>query len=678
MNSLKHSFFLVLIAMLLVTGKSFSSGPAVKGDSIEKLSVYGAFIDYSLVFPSSNFSKLPGVPSCCPVFSGGDGQGFMGGFFYDYPFKDILNINIRLGTSFNSYQFNSIETENIIVDGKSTDAKIEHKLDVSTTAIMLYPLAKYMLASNIYIHGGLGFDLIIRNHYDQLEEIIEPENRGTFLNGSRRRNDTDGNIEEISSINAALTLGFSYELPLSYRRDYLLAPEIFYSYGLSSPVKNIDWKNHNINLGFSLVYREPPPPPPPPPPPADPPDAIFPAAPVPPEFKASLDVVILDSSNNESKNGAIRIEDFVSHNMRPLLNYVFFDENSSELPQRYIKLDKEQAANFDLKSLQNLGALETYRQILNIVGSRMKSLPEAEIELRGHNSGTGKESGNTALSKARAETVRDYLNKTWNIEKNRIKISAFNLPAQASKNEEPGGEAENRRVEIISRDWSIIEQVITIDTMRVVNKINLLIKPEIIAEAGIDNWEITVMKNGDTINHYSGTDIPGDSILWAIGKDDSRIFGAGRSLKLSLYARDKLGQEIRTKAIGIPVEHLTVNRKRAERIQDREFEYYSLILFDYGMSKLSSDHRNVINFIKNRITPESDIIISGYTDKIGREEVNKKISEKRAKAVAKLLRQWDVKVSGFGESELLYDNTYPEGRFYCRTVKITVETPVKK
>ena len=31
---------------------------------------------------------------------------------------------------------------------------------------------------------------------------------------------------------------------------------------------------------------------------------------------------------------------------------------------------------------------------------------------------------------------------------------------------------------------------------------------------------------------------------------------------------------------------------------------------------------------------------------------------------------------GLGESVLLYDNDIPEGRFYCRTVEVILETPL--
>jgi outer membrane protein OmpA-like peptidoglycan-associated protein len=62
---------------------------------------------------------------------------------------------------------------------------------------------------------------------------------------------------------------------------------------------------------------------------------------------------------------------------------------------------------------------------------------------------------------------------------------------------------------------------------------------------------------------------------------------------------------------------------------------------------------------------------------MGDEDINKVISERRAKSVANRLRLRDAIIKGVGEENLLYNNRLPEGRFYCRTVQITVETPVK-
>ena len=75
--------------------------------------------------------------------------------------------------------------------------------------------------------------------------------------------------------------------------------------------------------------------------------------------------------------------------MRPLLNYIFFDDNSDALPKRYLQLKQDETNKFDEDSLINMGTLQTYYHVLNIIGQRMKAIPEAKIKLTGCNSNTG-------------------------------------------------------------------------------------------------------------------------------------------------------------------------------------------------------------------------------------------------------------------------------------------------
>jgi hypothetical protein len=86
----------------------------------------------------------------------------------------------------------------------------------------------------------------------------------------------------------------------------------------------------------------------------------------------------------------------------PLRNYVFFDEGSSEVPNRYVILTKDQAASFKEEQLQEVQPkdmtgrsqrqLAVYHNILNILGDRMRRNPGATVSLRGA-SGPGPENG---------------------------------------------------------------------------------------------------------------------------------------------------------------------------------------------------------------------------------------------------------------------------------------------
>ncbi|HRS02270.1 MAG TPA: OmpA family protein, partial [Bacteroidota bacterium] len=62
-----------------------------------------------------------------------------------------------------------------------------------------------------------------------------------------------------------------------------------------------------------------------------------------------------------------------------------------------------------------------------------------------------------------------------------------------------------------------------------------------------------------------------------------------------------------------------------------------------------------------------------HTDRIGDDSYNLKLSDARAKSTAAVLKNKNVEAYGVGEQNLLYDNTTPEGRFYCRTVQVIVK-----
>jgi outer membrane protein OmpA-like peptidoglycan-associated protein len=121
---------------------------------------------------------------------------------------------------------------------------------------------------------------------------------------------------------------------------------------------------------------------------------------------------------------------------------------------------------------------------------------------------------------------------------------------------------------------------------------------------------------------------------------------------------------------------LTLQRKRSERLGDKEIDRYNLILFDFNSEDLGVRNLRIVNIIKPRISATSTVTITGYTDRIGELRVNQPLSEGRAQSAAKALNVPPENAGGRGETDM-YTNEIPEGRFYCRTVTILVETPVE-
>jgi len=126
-----------------------------------------------------------------------------------------------------------------------------------------------------------------------------------------------------------------------------------------------------------------------------------------------------------------------------------------------------------------------------------------------------------------------------------------------------------------------------------------------------------------------------------------------------------------------PIEVISIQQKRKNRIGDYEVEKFSLILFDFDKATIEAQNKKIVDFIKSRTKPESEIEIIGYTDRTGSPEYNKRLSQRRADATRDALGRRDAKSIGVGQERLLYNNDLPEGRFYCRTVEIIVKTKIE-
>jgi outer membrane protein OmpA-like peptidoglycan-associated protein len=636
----------------------------------------GIFAGYGLNLHFTDFNKLPNIPCCSPEFNFGYGFGWEFGAVGDYFVFDNLFLSGKISTLQNNGSFSKQEPVTVIVDGKSQEGVFEHQLKTWFHFLDLQISANYSLNNFLWSKGGIGFLFPIMNKFHQKEVIVKPEDRGTFNNGLRVRNEYSGDIQDVRGLIPYITLGISAELRAHKGDLYFLYPEVSVRYMFISPIRGLSWNSLNFRAGIALKFHQPIPPPPPPPPPLEPPLYQLPSPVKPPSILAKIKYKIYDSTGYEKKNIPVRIEDFVSYNMKPLLNYVFFDHNSDKIPDRYIKFTPEQAANFDLKKLSSLDVLQTYHYVLNIIGKKLKESKESKVLLVGTNSGKGEEKNNLELSIRRAKAVKDYLVNVWGIEPERIELEARNLPKEPSNPDDPQGDEENRRVEILTDNLKILEPVFSVDTLRKVERMKIVFYPEYQSGVEINKWSILIKQGNESVKVFEGNGKPPDSLEWNVDDKgfDKVVFGG--QLNIEFFVRDYLDQVGFATAEPLRINKITVDKKRMEGVTDREYEFYSLILFDFGKSKLEKQHKNVLEFLQKRVTPYSQVTIEGFTDNIGDEKVNRKISEKRAIEVAKWLELTSAKTVGVGESYLLYDNSLPEGRFYCRTVRITIETPL--
>ncbi len=691
---------------------------------------YGIVANYNFNFFTADFRSFPNVPSCCPMYQDGSGSGLAFGLMYETPLTENMRLGFRAGYS--SRNGTLTRTENTVVTG-NIPGVFEHRVDASLADLGLEPLFQYNPIASFWVNLGGRVGYVQKSAFSQKESLISPSN-GVFPNGSSTRNEFNNiAIPDASNVFAAVLGGVSYDLPLNAKSTLFLSPEILYSLGLTPVVSGVKWSSNSLRVGISIKYS--------PIPKKDQIkryekkqviDTIrfetIVDAPIikygKQEFSTVTEetedeIIITDIAhrtdtllfskdiqletpgtsplgklkNNtiissvyasgltpdsvETPKVKIEAEEFSSLLMTPLLNYIFFDENSSSIPSRYKSLRKDDVDSFDVDRNNDANHLVTYYQILNIVGKRMLKYPDAKITLIGCNSNSGSEERNLALSKQRAEAVKEYLKGTWGVPESRIKIEARNLPEKAAMSQTEDGYKENRRVEIISNNTAITAPVITKDIYRTATPPIVRFRPKVASDNPPASWTLVAEQDGNILKRFEGKGAVPSVIDWNIGKDESSHPTSDKIIKYTLSVTGESGKTVVSEST-IPVEHTTVFKKKLERRDDKEIDRYSLILFDIRSSEINAINKPIISFIKSNINPNSSIKIAGYTDRSGDIRLNQALSEKRAQATADALGVKNpITIVTNSSNTFNYDVELPEGRLYTRIVDVVVETPVK-
>lgn len=695
---------------------------------------YGIYANYGLNMHSADFRALPGVPNCCPNFETGEGLGLSLGALFEMDMTTNLYLSARLGYTDLSGELSSTEPTTIIVNNTDVDGEFTHTVNSDIQAVTARIMAGYRLLPNLSISAGLGVGNVINATYDQVETITKPSDSGTFIGengfdtGSRTRNESDGDIPDQNSMRLFIATGIGYELPLNSDNSIRLMPEVNYNFAFSNVVNSVDWTINELKGGIAIKYvpqegsdwqiirdtiivR-------------DTTEQIVSANPqvllidtkvkeeertegdkkfimttINQEYiKQILDPnSIADASTSEwlskfnSQNFTIyakgidydgrltpvatmRVEEFISDVIHPLLPYVFFESNSSEIPNRYTQ--NETLEEFTENKLIDDETLEVYYNLLNIVGKRMIDNPQAKLKLVGTNSNTGTEKGNTELSQNRADEVKQYLVNSWGIDSNRISTEARNLPENASNTKVEDGIAENKRVEIYSSDDAILDVVKAKDTLRKADPPSLRFVTSYTGTAKYSSWKVVVSQNGKKLKEFTGDGpIPG-YIDWNLEQEQTSVprFDSPLDYKL-VVMKDGESAEVSSQ---LPMNMIKLSEKLVNKVDDKRIDKFNLILFDFNSAEISGRNEEIIGLIKSRIEDSSTIRIKGYTDRMGDEQLNENLSEKRAASASNALNNANAKSKGYGEKIELYNNDLPEGRMYNRTVEIIVETPLKK
>jgi outer membrane protein OmpA-like peptidoglycan-associated protein len=369
-----------------------------------------------------------------------------------------------------------------------------------------------------------------------------------------------------------------------------------------------------------------------------------------------------------------------------LLPMLFFDAGTGTLPSRYVLFSSpQQTQGFTEDTIT--GTLNAYYNYLNIVGLRMRNNPSTTIALTGTNSQDTDNEMSLDLSRQRAESVKKYLVEIWGIQPERISVKAQKLPDNPTLATTPEGIFENRRVELTSDSWEIIHPVLHNSNVK---------RPD--APTGGFKWENglrdeTIQSRSLEVS-YQGkpwaeiSDLGPNSKMEYKGfnwrSSDGKLPSGEDNMSVQLKVTDKGGRAVLSNVDQISVKQFSVSNIVAEHLADKTRETYNLILFTYNKSDMGKwNHKILDSYVYNRIEPNSDVSVNGYTDILGTEDYNTRLSTNRANAVKSDIaghikgKVKSLTAHGYGKTQPLYPNDLPEGRYYNRTVQVLVETPLE-
>ncbi len=682
----------------------------------------GAYADYNHNIFDPSFSSFPNVFSCNSLYQSGTGQGIALGVLGELPLMNYLNFETRLGFTTLGGKLNNIEligyTAQIGGTQKATDrVESQFELDATLQAFSIEPALNVMLFGKVRATIGFRAAFLMLSSYTQSETLVSPDYAFFVPDSSRVRDRSSGQIPNVNSTQIASVFGLGFDFPVGKKAT--LTPEVRYNLALND-LSDVRWSVSTLQFGVSFrygLYKAPPP--------VISVDTVYKRdtllvsrvsiteervilrdssvkseetttnvddvamvhrqvtieehyaheTPKLAELDLSVQAYGVGKDGSRSQVSSFVVEETEIEENFPLLPQVFFPEGSSDLnATRMAALSTPQTASFSEYSLPR-NTLDVYHQLLNIVGSRMRQNESMKLTLVGCNNGVGVEKNNRDLSQKRAEVVRDYLINVWNIDPARFSVRSQALPSSPSNPVSPEGQQENSRVDLVASDFNLIKPVAIKDITVKANPPIVEIVPTVKSEAGLKAWKANIHQDAKLLREMKGSGTPG-SYSWNVAEDPYPKLE--RPVTVQYSVTDESGQT-KDAQTQMTVQQLSIRQKRFEQKDDKRIDRFSLIVFDFNKADLNSDNKKIVQDVQSRIQPNSTITIAGYADKSGEADYNRELARRRCYEVQKSVGLTDKNstIQPIGSDTLLYDNSTPEGRAYCRTVQIVIETPVR-
>ncbi len=594
---------------------------------------------------SGNFSSFEGAADCATFYSG-KGNGLIGSLGYELPLSSMVHLALNLGISqrsadlendviFTSREQSTLQTTMVTLRNTLTTSLsyMELGTDIRPT------IFERLIGGPLRLFAGARLYIPLTNTFRQSERIVSPANAVFKTDNRQQREILSGEMTTNPKIGFGFSGGVENILMVSKRVG--LTQQIGYDYNVSPVTNDALWNIASLHfqLGLRISFDKE----------MEKPVQVI-------EEVALPEAPLVVKKSEATPNLGIQIRSVrakvVSGNevlsLPPLVNSIFFDQNSSQMPERY---SRETTLGDDELTMS---ALQYQSYIIPTIASTVKANPNVKLKIIGATSGD--DEGGLQLAEARAQAVKKALGDAG-VPESIMRTEAKVLPENPSNQQYATGREENRRVDLILENVQL--------------------------KAYVSRRQYAEIKGEVVLGINSANMKPGTKLrLNGVCLSPETVVLPADSAKMSLNCRFDKNQnsfplEIKAAsafANASAAADVSLSEMPTETIELNLDNFKAVLRFAYDSRTLSSENKELLRQMTHLIPAGSTVTILGGTDATGGEEYNRKLSQDRAESTEKFIRsiatdKFTIKTAV--STEKFAEDT-PEGRFLNRNLQIKV------
>ncbi|MCC7437644.1 MAG: OmpA family protein [Armatimonadetes bacterium] len=667
----------------------------------------------SLSAPSI-FSQIPSIPSSTRIFAGPNVSAASGTETADIPvfgsstacgsytngtslnatvggfamLPELLSSAFGVGGGFSitrtSASFATPPLEPTLILDRRSDQVVrideEFRLKASYMTIGLEAMTLWHPFKRLQVGVGASVGLNVASSFQHTNQILGPKGY-RFADGSSEQPLQGASSLQVAMLSIGPKLNLGYEFTVG---NAVIMPHITFSSNAVSPLKDWAWQHYTIGGGISYYIDVTPRHVAPSPlgPGSVAVDELPKPPAAPPTLRANIDLFSVDDHDQRLPEVVISSKETTTRHFVPLLPAVFFERSATAFPDRYRTVTQAMAKRFKVNDLAGNNPVMVQHQVMNVIGLRMQQDTTVQITLVGQIS---REEA-PEIARVRALEVRAYLIRAWGIDSSRITVAPNRKGLLQRSNESTeDGRADNRRVEILSDSPALLSPVITEKKEFTLVPPTLKINPTFDAEAGVKQWELSILHQGVEIGKFSSDEQGEESeLMWDIIRENPEA--AVPPLFAQLRVEDSTGRVVRAvTSVPLSVATRTLAGNVVAQAGDEEVVSFILAGYDVRSAEIARGNRMLMEEIGKTLRNGARVTVTGYADRLGDQQKNRELATERANRVAEAIRQMadeqgtrEVAVHFVGGSIETdrFTNDLPEGRTLTRGVTVMIEQKI--